>query len=68
MIPILTNQEKDILWRLANGQNTKEIGADLHLSPKTVEYHRYRAQAKLGNRTMPVAKLTRLIISAGLEI
>lgn len=46
--PGLTNRQLDILKRIASGQSLKEIAADLSLSEKSVDSHRYRLMKKLG--------------------
>jgi len=43
----LTPREREVLQRLAEGQNSKEIAASLHLSPKTVDVHRHNIMRKL---------------------
>lgn len=44
----LTPREAEVLGLLALGLTNREIGARLHLSGRTVETHRARAQAKAG--------------------
>jgi len=44
----LTNRERSVAERLALGEETKSVAHALHLSPKTIEYHRTRAFRKLG--------------------
>ena len=44
---MLTPREKEVLTKLAYGQNTKEIAEDLGLSTNTVETHRKSLLAKL---------------------
>jgi len=43
----LTAREKEILKLLAEGQSVKEIAADLNLSVKTVEAHKFNLMRKL---------------------
>jgi DNA-binding NarL/FixJ family response regulator len=38
----LTGRQREILQLIAEGQNTKQIGDILKVSPKTVEYHRMK--------------------------
>ncbi|MGA9453325.1 MAG: LuxR C-terminal-related transcriptional regulator [Verrucomicrobiia bacterium] len=38
----LTSRQREILQLIAEGQNTKQIGELLQVSPKTVEYHRMK--------------------------
>jgi two-component system nitrate/nitrite response regulator NarL len=44
----LTNRERDIVMRLADGMGQKAIAAELVISPKTVATHIQRILAKLG--------------------
>lgn len=44
----LTAREREVLQLVAEGHSTKEIGARLHISFKTAEFHRGRIMAKLG--------------------
>ncbi|MBN1867592.1 response regulator transcription factor [Candidatus Sumerlaeota bacterium] len=48
----LTPREQEILRLLAEGLTAKEIGARLHISPKTAENHRSRIMGKLGVHSM----------------
>jgi DNA-binding NarL/FixJ family response regulator len=43
----LTDRELEILERIGQGEEVKEIAKALHLSPKTVETHRARIKEKL---------------------
>jgi DNA-binding NarL/FixJ family response regulator len=45
---ILSPREREVATRIARGFTTKEIAADLGISPKTVETHRQRIMEKLG--------------------
>jgi DNA-binding NarL/FixJ family response regulator len=60
----LTSRQRQILQLVAEGKQNKEIADVLHVSVKTVEFHRSRLMAKLGSHT--VADLTRLAIQEGL--
>jgi|SRR5579872_2381591 len=44
----LTGREVEVLKRMAIGNTTKEIAADLHNSPRTIEVHRANIMHKLG--------------------
>ncbi len=47
----LTSRQQEILRQLVEGRIAKEIAANLDLSQKTVEYHKYRMMQELGIRT-----------------
>ena len=47
----LTPRQQEILRQLAAGRIAKEIAANLDLSRKTVEYHKYRMMQELDIRT-----------------
>jgi DNA-binding NarL/FixJ family response regulator len=44
----LTERQREILALLVAGRSAKQIALELHLSRKTVEYHKYRAMERLG--------------------
>jgi DNA-binding NarL/FixJ family response regulator len=48
----LTHRQREVLQLLAEGHQAKEIAAVLDLSPKTVEFHKYRIMDLLGVRTV----------------
>jgi DNA-binding NarL/FixJ family response regulator len=56
----LSSRELEVLRDLADGRTTKEIGARLGLSPKTIEAHRVRLMRKLGLHSL--AELARLAV------
>ncbi len=60
----LTRREREVLQLLAEGKTTKQIGLELHISPKTVEAHRLRVMNKL--EIDNVAQLTKYAIQEGL--
>lgn len=62
-IALLTPRECDVLRGIASGRTNKEMGAELGISPRTVETHRERLMRKLGVST--VAGLTALALEAG---
>jgi DNA-binding NarL/FixJ family response regulator len=53
-----------VLQLVAEGKTTKEISSALHISPKTVEFHRNSLMDELGVRT--TAELTRYAIARGI--
>jgi DNA-binding NarL/FixJ family response regulator len=53
----LTSRQREVLQLLAEGLQVKEIAARLNVSPKTVEFHKYRIMDELGLRT--TAELSR---------
>jgi two-component system, NarL family, response regulator NreC len=60
----LTSREREVLQRIAEGQTTKEIAADLALSVKTAESHRINLMRKLDIHE--TATLVRYAIRRGL--
>ena len=60
----LTSREREIIQRIAEGQTTKEIAADLGLGVKTVESHRINLMRKLDIHE--TATLVRYAIRRGL--
>lgn len=49
--PVLSPRQLDILERVASGQTSKEIGAALNISPRTVETHLERMRTKVKAKT-----------------
>lgn len=60
----LTDRQREILQLIVEGRANKEIADVLHVSIKTVEFHRARIMARLGVRT--VAELTKVALQQGL--
>jgi len=60
----LTIRQREVLQLIAEGQNTKQIGGILKVSPKTVEYHRMKLMA--GLNLHDVTGLVRFALRAGL--
>ncbi len=60
----LTNREREVLQLMAEGQNTKQIAMNLHVSIKTIETHRRQIMEKLD--LYSVAELTKYAIREGL--
>jgi DNA-binding NarL/FixJ family response regulator len=61
---ILTARQREVLQLMAEGMGTKEIAAQLEVSPKTVEAHRAQVMQRLNIRDVP--GLVRYAIRAGL--
>src|SRR5581483_11142525 len=59
----LTERQRQILQLILQGKVNKEIADILHVSIKTVEFHRARLMAKLGVKT--VAELTKVALQQG---
>lgn len=49
----LSDREFEVFQRIGRGLSVKEIAAELHLSPKTVDVHRANLRAKLGLPDLP---------------
>jgi two-component system invasion response regulator UvrY len=60
----LSPRERQIVTMVVNGMSSAAIGADLHLSPKTVDTYRSRIMTKLG--VNGVTALVRLAVREGL--
>jgi len=63
-LDMLTDRERDVLKRIAEGLSTKEIAAQFDISARTVETHRANLMRKLDVRSL--AQLVRLAIREGL--
>ncbi len=62
--PELTSRQREILQLFAEGKSPKEISAVLNISPRTVEFHKYRIMEVTGART--IAELTRYAVAHGI--
>jgi len=60
----LTGRQREVLQLIAEGQNTKQIGETLKVSPKTVEYHRMKLMNCLNVHDIP--GLVRFALRVGL--
>ena len=60
----LTPRQREVLQLVAEGHSAKEISGILHVSPRTVEFHKYQIMEKLGLRTTP--ELTQYAIKHGI--
>ena len=57
----LTAREREVLELAARGRHAKEIGAELGISPRTVEVHKAHVMEKLGVRN--IAELVRFALA-----
>ncbi len=60
----LTPRQREVLQLIAEGKSTKSIASLLHISVKTVEFHRTRLMEELNLHS--AAELTRYAVSEGL--
>ena len=60
----LTDREREVLQLVAEGRKMAEIGEVLHISPRTVERHKYNLMDKLKLHT--TAELTQYAIKRGI--
>ena len=60
----LSAREREVLQLLAEGKSMKEVAAVLDISPRTVEFHKYRVMELLGVQTN--AELVQYAIKHGL--
>jgi DNA-binding NarL/FixJ family response regulator len=60
----LSFREREVFCLLADGKHIKKIGDQLHISPKTVESHKYNIMEKLNVHT--IADLTKIAIKKNL--
>jgi DNA-binding NarL/FixJ family response regulator len=63
-LDVLTARQREVLQLLAEGGTAKEVAAHLQISPRTVEYHKYRVMSVLDLKTN--ADLVQYAIKAGL--
>ncbi len=63
-LDVLSARERQIIELVVRGKSSSEIGALLHLSPKTVDSYRSRVAAKIGVNDVPA--LVRFAIREGL--
>jgi DNA-binding NarL/FixJ family response regulator len=48
---LLTERQREVLQLLAEGKVMKEVGDILHMTPRTVAYHKYRMMEVLGAKS-----------------
>jgi DNA-binding NarL/FixJ family response regulator len=63
-VDVLSPRQREVLQLLAEGYMAKEIATHLQISPRTVEYHKYRVMAVLALKT--TADLVQYAIKAGM--
>jgi DNA-binding NarL/FixJ family response regulator len=63
-LDMLTSRQREVLQLLAEGFLIKEIAFRLQISPRTVEFHKYRIMDTLGLRT--AAELARYAVRHGI--
>jgi DNA-binding NarL/FixJ family response regulator len=51
-LPELSQRQREVVQMVAEGRSTKEIAGILNISPRTAEFHRYRAMQAIGVRTL----------------
>jgi DNA-binding NarL/FixJ family response regulator len=61
----LTPRQREVMKLLAKGYTVKDIAASLDISPKNVEYHKYRIMELLGIKTL--AELVRYAVKQGID-
>ena len=59
----LTSRQREVLQLLAEGKSAKEVAHSLHISSRTVEFHKYHIMAKLDLKTN--AELVQFAIKHG---
>jgi DNA-binding NarL/FixJ family response regulator len=60
----LTSRQREVLQLLAEGNSAKEVAEILHISPRTVEFHKYRIMEELNLQTN--AELIRYAVKNGI--
>lgn len=61
---VLSPREREVLQLLAEGKSMKEVAAVLDISPRTVEFHKYRLMNRLGVKTN--AELVQYAVRTGM--
>jgi DNA-binding NarL/FixJ family response regulator len=62
--PRLTSRQREVLQLFSEGRSAKEIATILNISPRTVEFHKYRIMDNLGLKT--AAELIQYAIKHGI--
>ena len=63
---ILTSRQREVLQLIAEGFSAKQIAGELHISVKTVEFHKTRMLERVGART--TADLIRYAVEHGMTV
>lgn len=63
VMSLLTEREKEIMYKVVEGKSSRQIGDELKISSKTIEVHRARIMKKMGVNT--VVELVRLVLEYG---
>ena len=63
-LKILTSRQREVLQLIAEGHTARYISETLHISPKTVEFHKTALMRALGART--TAELIRYAVAEGI--
>ena len=62
--PTLTQRQLEVLRLLAEGRSARETGERLHISARTVEFHKYKIMGKLCIKSS--AELIRYAVKQGI--
>jgi FixJ family two-component response regulator len=62
---LLTRRERQVMGLVVAGKTSKQIAAELGLSPRTIDVHRAHLMLKM--RTKTQARLVRLALTYGLH-
>jgi len=60
----LTSRQREVLQLIVEGRSSKEMAEVLHLSPRTIEFHKYRIMKELALRT--TAELVQYAMKSGI--
>jgi DNA-binding NarL/FixJ family response regulator len=60
----LTPRQREVLQLIVEGRSSKEVAEILHVSPRTVEFHKYRMMEALGLRS--TAELVQYAVKHGI--
>ena len=63
-VELVTPRQREVLRCLSRGLQTKEIADELHVSPKTIEFHKHQMKQALGVQT--IAELVAYAVSRGI--